>query len=333
MKASKGKQMRPLVIALAASLVLAVAACGGNDGAKSAGPVATVTLPAEPATPAASTATVSAAPEVDYVLDLDTGEITPLPEAIIRSELGNSRGYAASSDGSRLAYVRTADDGSSRQIFVAGIDGTGVRQVTHEPNGAAAPAWSPDGTMIAYLRQDGYFYRGRLAVVDLATGETRQISDEDFLYYSDPSISTPQFTPDGSSLFYTAYGSGLSTVPVAGGESTLLIGPDGGAGLNGSLSPDGSLVTYLAGGLVDGGRCGPCRVVANVDNTDRRKIPSSCFTTNPAGTWSPDGSRIVCIDHLGNDVTVLDVTTGLGSVVAAGSAAIWLDDHTLLVDV
>jgi hypothetical protein len=44
--------MRPLVSALAASLILAVAACGGNDGAKSAGPAPSV--PVETAPPAES---------------------------------------------------------------------------------------------------------------------------------------------------------------------------------------------------------------------------------------------------------------------------------------
>jgi hypothetical protein len=60
----------------------------------------------------------------------------------------------------------------------------------------------------------------------------------------------PQFTPDGSSLIYTGGTNRhpvIWIVPVAGGESRLLIGP--GWNMrdteNGSLSPDGSLVTFL----------------------------------------------------------------------------------------
>lgn len=53
MNASKGVAMKPLVLALsAACLALALAACGGNDGAKSAGPAPSVSV--ETAPPATS---------------------------------------------------------------------------------------------------------------------------------------------------------------------------------------------------------------------------------------------------------------------------------------
>ena len=260
--------MRPLVFALAASLVLAVAACGGHDGAKSAGPVPTVTMQAEsPA--AAEPVTVPAAPEVDYVIDLDTGEMTALPEAIIRplaEQLRPSRQYAASSDGSRLAFV--AGDSGSGQIFVAGIDGTAVRQVTADPKGASWPAWSPDGTRIAYLT--GSYLTGsdrKLTVLDLATGQSTQILNVNVV-----ASGGLQFTPDGSSLLYSDSVSGqLRTVPVGGGESTLLIGADGGLvdAFGGSLSPDGSLVTYL-GSWSDHG---PAEWVANVDGHGPARYP------------------------------------------------------------
>ena len=111
-------------------------------------------------------------PDVDYMIDLSTGVMTPLPEAIIRSvaKPGANRlpRYAASPDGSRLAFLGTGDEGSS-QIFVAGIDGTGIRQMTQHPTRAWAPAWSPDGTTIAF---EGYYGDGarNLFVLDVATG-------------------------------------------------------------------------------------------------------------------------------------------------------------------
>jgi WD40 repeat protein len=103
---------------------------------------------------------------------------------------------------------------------------------------------------------------------------------------------------------------------------------DGG---NGSVSPDGSLVTFL--GSETGGP-GPIRWVANVNGTERRPLPSvygiPC-RSNPAGTWSPDGSRIVCSEA--SKVIVIDIATASASPVAQGRRAIWLDDHTLLVSV
>ena len=361
---SKGATAKPLVITLAAaSLVLAVTACGDDGGAQSGGPAPSV--PEKKATtPGANASTErevlvpkSGVPKVDYTIDLETGVMTPLPEAIIRS-LAKSRGlldgaieaarlstlgprYAASTDGSRLAYVGTGDDGNP-QIFMARIDGTGVRQLTYGPTGAWAPAWSPDGTRIAY-NGSRYSDVRNLFVLDAATGEFTQVTDETHKRYWDP-----QFTPDGRSLIYTGGSSGrpvIRTVPVTGGKSTLLIGPSRGledAG-NGSLSPDGSLVTFQGGGFPKEapGHCGPCRFVANADGTERRVIPG--YEVNPAGTWSPDGSRIVDLSCRGlesaencsppSSVTVVDVATGAASHVALGNGAIWLDDHTLLVEV
>jgi Tol biopolymer transport system component len=123
-------------------------------------------------------------------------------------------------------------------------------------------------------------------------------------------------------------------VPLAGGKSTLLISL--GEGLtdsgDGSLSPDGSLVTFLGGGSFESGHCGPCRFVANADGTEMRVI-RGCWKSNPSGTWSPDGSRIVCLGSAGDRIDVLDIATGEATPVARGSGAIWLDEHTLLVEV
>jgi dipeptidyl aminopeptidase/acylaminoacyl peptidase len=307
-------------------------------------------------------------PELDYVIDLDTGVMTPLPEAIVRSLGGFGNRYAVSPDGSRLAYVGTEDDrpdvGHPRervgQIFIAGIDGTGVRQVTQAPNGASSPAWSPDATSIAY-EASGNRHRLGLYVVDVASGESTQIDGVNVDYERcivglDPQCRRgdtsprpvgplePQFTPDGSSLIYSGRSDRHAViwiVPVAGGESTLLTGPRSSlrAAKNGSLSPDGSLVTFLGlspdGSVVDFfGRPEPQRWVADTDGTDPRLLPDvygiPC-RSNPAGTWSADGSRIVCAEA--SKVIVIDIATGTATPVAFGRGAVWLDDDRLLVSV
>jgi hypothetical protein len=341
-----------VVAAIAGLALVAVRASsgdGGRPGATSTGTGPSVIVPTTgPSTP------VSGVPKVDYVLDLKTGVMTPLPDAIIRSlgKRDDTGHYAVSPDGSELAYVGTGDEGAPG-IFIAGIDGTGVRQVTGGPGieWLASPAWSPDGTRIAYaadLTQPGPLAAaGRnLFILDVATGRSTQITDG-----TSNLGSGIQFTPDGSSVLYTGGTDQvplLLTVPVSGGKSTVLIGPGDGltdAG-NGSLSPDGSLVTFQGGGFPIPGKptlhCGPCRLVANADGTERRVIPG--YGSNPAGTWSPDGSRIVDLACRGiienaencsapSRVIVVDIATGKASPIAEGNGAIWLGDHSLLVEV
>jgi Tol biopolymer transport system component len=281
----------------------------------------------------APAATANGAPLADpptaYVIDLNTGEVTPLPLAILNS-LGPKRPhdfpspgqFAASPDGSLLAYVGTGNDGSL-QIFIAGLDGTGVRQVTHHPTDASSPDWSPDGAMIAYDVSGGLF------VLDVATGGSTQVPDVPLGAWG------PQFTPDGSKLLYTGLGADnaqLWTVPIDGGISTVLVGLEQGMGHagGGSMSPDGSLVIML-GHKINGP--GAALFLAETDGSEPRNLgglhSGNCRLAT-SGTWSPDGRRIVCAG--GDGVLVVDVATGESSRVADGTGASWLDDHTLLVE-
>jgi Tol biopolymer transport system component len=277
-------------------------------------------------TPAATGPTVPPAPEGDYVLDLNTGKKTPLPEVFTRSQMEQGTlspsGYAVSPDGSLLAYGRDGDEGTN-QIFVARIDGTEARQMTHDPVGAFEPAWSPDGTRIAYTGSETGGSRS-LFVIDVASGESTQLTDKGL-------VEGPSFTPDGSSVVYTrgtSFRPMLMTVSVTGGKSRPLfpLGADLSGAENGSLSPDGSLVTFIEQEYVnEGGN----RWVANADGTELRALPPCVLT--PGGTWSPDGSRIVC--SAAADVRVVDIASGDLTRVGAVGEAIWLDDHSLLVDV
>jgi hypothetical protein len=304
----------------------------------------------------------SGVPQIDYLIDLNTEVMTPLPESIIRTagetaeadwpswlrtpracagrDCGDAE-YAVSPDRSLFAYVGTGDEGTP-QIFIAGIDGDDVRQMTHEPIGATSPTWSPDGTMLAYVGIGGERAAVRgLFLLDVATAESTQVTDGSHF------IEGLQFTPDGSSLVYTHVAATedcsdqscghIRTVPIAGGPSTILIGPGtdaweflASAG-NGSLSPDGSLVTFT--GVRPGADV--TRWVANADGTGLRELPG-CYDAIPAGTWSPDGTRIACNESLPPTyavILVVDVAAGDARRVASGVSGTWLDDHTLLVEV
>ena len=285
-------------------------------------------------------------PETDYLLDLNTGETTPLPESIVGEKYPGVYGateYAASPDGSRLAYSAPGDNGS--QIFVANLDGTGIEQVSHDLEAAFSPAWSPDGSKIAYVGQQGDD-PDNLFVLELATGTFTQLTfstlepDPAVPDWGPWEVSLPSFTPDGASIVYGAsrwnanfrYGEfETRMVPVAGGESVRLMGDKftgGNAIGNARLSPDGSLLSYGCEGW-------SALCVANADGTDERVLTlGEGGPTINGGSWSPDGTRIPLHTAYPQDVFILDVATGQATYVGEGSwEPTWLDDHTLIVEI
>ena len=231
-----------------------------DPGGAETGPA--VTEPTETAPAETEPTAAGADPKTDFLLDLDTGKMTQLPESIVGTEDGTA-GYAVSPDGSEVAYYGHAEDGSV-QVFVANLDGTHVRQITD--NAAAtmlwsgSPGWSPDGTRIAYVGHRTGDFTGRGFVIDLASGVTTQVTSDS------EEVGSIQFSPDGSSILYTTWVPSTSgppfvdhrvrIVPLTGGEASTLVSGDRtwdgwGGPTEARLSPDGSLLSYLCGNSSD----------------------------------------------------------------------------------
>jgi DNA-binding winged helix-turn-helix (wHTH) protein/Tol biopolymer transport system component len=94
-------------------------------------------------------------------------------------------------------------------------------QLTDFTDSAAAPALSPDGRMVAFIRGGGSFLTSdQIFVKMLPDGEARRVTDDDRPKYG------LAFSPDGSQIAYTVFEhSGFSTYEVSalGGEPHLLL--------------------------------------------------------------------------------------------------------------
>jgi Tol biopolymer transport system component len=280
------------------------------------------------------------APETTgYLIDLTTGERTPLPKSTAGGFL-----YAVSPDGTMVAYF-SEDDAGTPQVFIASLDGTDVQQVTHDKRGAWAPDWSPDGAAIAYT-SGGYALEdgdvSNIFVLDLATGETSQVTNQkpttEACCGRPLGAAFPQFSPDGASIVYwvnravnhraacTPECFGVRIVPVTGGKSVLLVD----RATPGTLSPDGSTLA-MGCERFDGGLC-----IAHADGTNLRVLVSVSGPPWFGPRWSPDGTRIAYINPENNPadsrVFVVDVATGETTFVAQGDWSEWLDDHTLIIE-
>ena len=136
----------------------------------------------------------------------------------------------------RLVAFAYAND-----LWVAGIDGTGVRRLTSHPGVESGPRFSPDGSLVAFTGR----YEGNtdVYVVPAAGGVPKRLT-----YHPGNDIALG-FTPDGKAVLfssarevYTGRYTQLFTVPVEGGFPTKLPIPHASKA---AISPDGKTIAYL----------------------------------------------------------------------------------------
>jgi tricorn protease len=133
-----------------------------------------------------------------------------------------------------IAFIYSGD------LWVSDLDGKNVRRLTADEGGQANPAFSPDGTLVAFTAQ----YDGNVDVyvVPVSGGVPTRLT-----WHPGPDI-VQEFTPDGSAVLFaspravfTGRYTQLFTVPVKGGIEEPLKLPNAS---DATYSPDGSRLAY-----------------------------------------------------------------------------------------
>lgn len=183
-----------------------------------------------------------------------------------------------SPDGSMLAV---GGDGAERGIGVYHVAEGRLDPLSQD--GGTAPLWSPDGSRIAYNVADGP--GGDVRVVDVASGETRNLTDDAW------NDSVARWTDDGTQLVFVsdrdtdqAAGSFRSwTVSAEGGEPELIGDPV--IGFAHWPSPDGAWLAYSA---PDGSGLHLSRADGSEDRVVNPTAPA-----DGGASWASDSSAFV----------------------------------------
>ena len=139
-----------------------------------------------------------------------------------------------------LRHGGNLNKGRGLQIATAELDGSGYRRLTESDSKDLYPAWSPDGTRIAFVsnRSDGYF---RVYIMDADGSNVVEATPDGF-----PRQHRPLWSPDGVHLAFRRDGQ-LYTAPTVGGGARGTDPPtilDGLTWTDPAWSPDGEWLAF-----------------------------------------------------------------------------------------
>ena len=168
-------------------------------------------------------------------------------------------------------------------IFVADLNGHGIRQLTAPKAFARSPAWSPGARRIAYER-DGVIY-----VMDRNGKHRRRVIGGG--YYD------PRWSPSGKSLALPLGDGGIRIVNIATRKSHDLHANAGFVMPDLDWSPNGRTIAFLAEGP-DGSLVHHEIYAINLDGSGARKLVSAPLDVDLGmPRWSPNGKRLVYTWH------------------------------------
>ncbi len=212
-----------------------------------------------------------------------------LPHGAERLSSQPAQDPAVAPSHSRLAYESTV--GGMPEVYVSGLSLASQLPVTTAPGGESEPAWSPDGSRLAYVSGQlglhapvgvsGSF--GSVFVSGAGGGGAHAITPDDAFY------GEPAWAPKGGHIAYATDRGGFwnicTTTPNGTGTQRMLTAA--GDAQWPTWSPDGTRIAYQWSETVSGD---DSIWVMNANGTDSHRL-----TSGSGPSWSPDGKWIAFV--------------------------------------
>ena len=207
----------------------------------------------------------------------------------------------------RIAYVTKA--GQRYTLWVADSDGESAQSALTSPEPIISPAWSPNGSQLAYVS-----FESRKPVIyshEVATGKRRLLAN------FRGSNSAPAWAPDGSQLVATLSQSGGSQIyalPLNGGDPKRLT-QSSSIDTEPAYAPDGRSIYFVSD---RGGAPQIYRMSSSGGNADRVTFSGS-YNISPAP--SPDGRWLAYVSRVGGSFKLHVMELSSGSVTSITDTA------------
>jgi TolB protein len=191
-----------------------------------------------------------------------------------------------SPDGRTIAFISNREGVRAGQpvnfeVYLASIDGSGVRRLTMNEQFEADIAWSPDSArLLVKSYRDG---NDEVYLLDRSGATQRKLTD------SPASDGGPSWSPDGRWIVFHSDRNGDGNrlyLMAADGSNVRTFPHDPGPGHSPQWSPDGTAIVFVSG------RDGNAEIyVMNPDGSNVRRLTHDP-RENGYPRWSPDGTTI-----------------------------------------
>jgi dipeptidyl aminopeptidase/acylaminoacyl peptidase len=255
---------------------------------------------------------------------------------------------AWSPDSKQLAFLSDCAKADQFEVYIAPAAGGPPKQITHLTGLLANPRWSPDGKSIAILFtgnlphragpldpvppdsgvMESKIYEQRLAVVDVATAASHQISPANMYIYE------YDWSPDGRSFAVSAApGSGdnnwwvaqIYTLSATGGALKAAYKPDVQQQIaEPQWSHDGKSILFIGGIMSDEGATGGELYQVPAAGGEARSLTPGINSSVADFSWPKDSKYLYFSEHFdgGSAVSQIDPATGQ-------TERMWQGDETI----